>query len=220
MDLSRFKEMLPPGVELAVVERTEQPDFEIYPEEVALLSEKASQNRTSQFRMGRHAAHRALRGLGVDQVPILRGARREPIWPVGVVGSITHDGIRAVALVAKSTDSAGIGIDLEDGSRYFPGLEDKIAGAREIAALEKGGRSRQDAVIELFSAKESIYKAFYPRVGRFFGFEAARIEFGPGHLTGYFTEMLDPLYPTDRPMRIGRLWDSGTVLTWLVLPPD
>ena len=41
------------------------------------------------------------------------GAKREPLWPAGVVGSITHcDGYRAAA-VARATDLATVGIDAE-----------------------------------------------------------------------------------------------------------
>jgi 4'-phosphopantetheinyl transferase EntD len=126
-----------------------------------------------------------------------------------------------LAAAAFLSDAGGVGIDLEDRGRFFPALATEIAGEDELAALGRmEGRARKDATIELFSAKESIYKAHYQRIGHYFGFDAARIEFGPDHLVGYFTEPLDPHYPVDRPMKIGRLWIDDRVLTWLVLPPD
>lgn len=221
MDLSKVIRSLPSNVSLVVLDGSEENEFEIFVEEERLLPATTSPLRAAEFRLGRRAAHLALEALGHRPGPILRGPQREPIWPAGVAGSITHAGDHAIAAVALLSDAGGIGIDLEDRGRFFPALETEIAGEEELAALgQMEGRAREDATIELFSAKESIYKAHYPRIGRYFGFDSVRIEFGPGHLVGYFTEALDPLYPVDRPMEIGRLWTGDTVLTWLVLPPD
>lgn len=219
MDISSVTNSLPSNVGFAAVDGSNEADFEIFAEEERLLTATTSPRRVAEFRLGRHAAHLALQEIGYEPRPILRGKQREPIWPPGVSGSITHDGNRAMAAAARFSDTAGIGIDLEDRSRYFPSLENEIAGDEELTVLRRmEGRAREDATIEIFSAKESIYKAHYPRIGRYFGFDAARIEFGPDHLIGYFTKPLDPLYPIDLPMRIGRLWVDQAVLTWLVLP--
>jgi 4'-phosphopantetheinyl transferase EntD len=221
MDLSEVIRSLPSHVSLIALDGSNEGDFEIFTDEERLLPATASPLRAAEFRLGRRAAHLALREIGFEPQPILRGSQREPIWPPGVAGSITHAGSHALAAAALLSDVGGIGIDLEDRGRFFPALETEIAGKEELAALGRmEGRAREDATIELFSAKESIFKAHYHRIGHFFGFDAARIEFGPDHLVGYFTETLDPLYPVDRPMEIGRLWLDDRVLTWLVLPPD
>lgn len=221
MDLSEVIRSLPSNVSFVALDGSKEADFEIFAEEERLLPATASSLRTAEFRLGRRAAHLALKAMGSELQPILRGSQREPIWPPGVAGSITHAGNHALAAVAFLTDVGGIGIDLEERGRFFPALEAEIAGEEELAALARmEGRAREDATMELFSAKESIFKAHYPRIGHFFGFDAVRIEFGPDHLVGYFTESLDPSYPIDRPMEIGRLWIGDRVLTWLVLPPD
>jgi enterobactin synthetase component D len=221
MDLSEVIRSLPSHVSLVALDGSNEGDFEIFADEERLLPATTSPLRAAEFRLGRRAAHLALKEIGSELQPILRGSHREPIWPPGVAGSITHAGNHAVAAAALLSDVGGIGIDLEDRGRFFPALETEIAGKEELAALRRmEGRAREDATIELFSAKESIFKAHYHRIGHFFGFDAARIEFGPDHLVGYFTETLDPLYPVDRPMEIGRLWVDDRVLTWLVLPPD
>lgn len=64
-----------------------------------------------------------------------------------------------------------------------------------------------------------IYKAFFPRIGHYFGFMAARVEPGRDHVIGYCTEPLDAAYPIERPLEVGRHWIDGSVLTWLVLAP-
>jgi 4'-phosphopantetheinyl transferase EntD len=221
MDLSEVIRSLPSNVSLVALDGSNDADFEIFAEEERLLPATVSPLRATEFRLGRRAAHLALEEIGCEPQPILRGPQREPIWPRGVAGSITHAGSHALAAAAFLSDAGGVGIDLEDRGRFFPALATEIAGEDELAALGRmEGRARKDATIELFSAKESIYKAHFPRIGHYFGFDAARIEFGPDHLVGYFTEPLDPHYPVDRPMKIGRLWIDDRVLTWLVLPPD
>lgn len=221
MDLSKAIRSFPSYVSLVALNGSEETDLEIFAEEERLLPPKTSPRRAAEFRLGRRAAHLALKAIGHQPRPILRGPKREPLWPTGVAGSITHAGDLAIAAVAHLSDVGGIGIDLEARDRYFPALGSEVAVEEELVVLgQMQGRARGDATIEIFSAKETIYKAHYPRIGRYFGFDAARIEFGQGHLVGYFTEPLDPLYPVDRPMEIGRLWIGDRVLTWLVLPPD
>ena len=221
MDLSIVIRSLGPNVSLVGLDGSEETDVEIFAEEERLLRATTSPLRAAEFRLGRRAAHLALKKIGFEPQPILRGPQREPLWPAGVAGSITHAGDHSIAAVARLSAAGGIGIDLENKKRWFPGLEREIAVEDELIALgQMERRAREDATIEIFSAKESIYKAHYPRIGHFFGFDAARIEFGPDHLVGYFTQTLDPLYPVGRPMEIGRLWVDDRVLTWLVLPPD
>src|SRR5450631_452976 len=61
----------------------------LFPEEEALVSD-ASPSRRLEFLEGRACAHAALRRLGYDEAPILRGKARQPRWPSGFVGSISH----------------------------------------------------------------------------------------------------------------------------------
>lgn len=186
----------------------------------ALVRTRTSAARQRTLRAGRAAARDALKVLGEPPTPILQGGNREPLWPDGIVGSITHAGGHAAAAVAHRTMSEGIGIDLEDGSRYFRGLEGYIAFDEEsdrLGRLEGAALSR--ATLELFSAKEAIYKAFYPQVGRFFGFTAARITPAPDGYVARLVQDLHPDWPPERrfPIRCG--WLDGFVLTAVVLPP-
>lgn len=221
MHLSRAIRSFPSHVSCVVLNGSEVAGLEIFAEEERLLPPGTSPQRAAEFRLGRRAAHAALAAIGHQPGPILRGSQREPLWPAGFTGSITHGSDHAIAAVARRSQSGGIGIDLESRDRYFPSLDTEIAGEDELIALGRlEGGAREKATIEVFSAKEAVFKAHYPRIGHFFGFDAVRIDFDGDRLVGYFTEQLDPLYPVDRPMEISRVWVDDLVLTWLVLPPD
>ena len=79
--------------------------------------------------------------------------------------------------------------------------------------------ARRMATIELFSAKESVYKAFFPRTQRYFGFEAARLsrDADPDAFVGYLVEQLDPAYPPTRPFRVDVRRRGDLALTSVVL---
>src|SRR5947208_1552294 len=72
--------------------------------------------RRREFRAGRLYARQALRGLGIPETAIPIGPDRAPIWPKGVVGSISHSRNLCAAVVGLSADYLGIGIDIEDDS--------------------------------------------------------------------------------------------------------
>lgn len=221
MDPFDTARLFPPGTVAIFLDGSSVPAPKIFAEEEALLPESVSPVRADRFRLGRHAVHLAMQKLDVEARPILRGARGEPLWPDGIVGSISHSGDKAIAAIAPSSVSSGIGVDLEDRDRHFAGLEAEITCPDESKALEAlDGDARVKATFEIFSAKESIYKAHYPRVQRFFGFDAARIEFVGDGLVGYFNQPSIASYPTDRPMEIGRRWADRHLLTWLVLPSE
>jgi 4'-phosphopantetheinyl transferase EntD len=73
------------------------PDGVLFPEEAAIS--RAVEKRRRDFRTVRHCSRRALRELGVPPTAVAPGERRKPVWPPGVVGSLTHcTGYRAAAV--------------------------------------------------------------------------------------------------------------------------
>lgn len=153
------------------------------PEELVCLSPHALPVRRRDFCLGRTAAHRALRALGHPVVPIPIGPGRAPLWPPGVVGSISHAGGSAVAAVARggAGDARGpgdlrgvaaLGLDLEVIRPLEAGVASLIADTAERAWI--GGDAAR--LILLFSAKESIFKALYPLHGAFFDFDAVHLD--------------------------------------------
>jgi 4'-phosphopantetheinyl transferase EntD len=177
--------LLPPEAR-AVESFGELPGAELLPEEEALV-ERAVPKRVAEVTTVRTCARRALADLGLPPVPILSGESREPLWPDGVVGSLTHcPGYRA-AVVARRADLASVGIDAEPHDRLPDGVLDHVSSPDErehLAALPAG--THWDRL--LFSAKESVYKAWFPLARRWLGFEDARLTFDPA--AGTFTAEL------------------------------
>ena len=189
-----------------------------HPEEAALITPFMVSERQNSFRRGRAAAHAALAAINMDDGPVLIGADREPLWPNGVVGSISHAAGFGVALVARAADTDGVGIDIEQ-MRHAPELNDQVLGDEERSWIGQLPKDKRDkAVFEVFSAKESVFKAFFRRRGSFFDFDVASlspVQSGFGvRLVGGF----DDEYPPTRMFFVGCHWFKDIVLTTLVLP--
>jgi 4'-phosphopantetheinyl transferase EntD len=169
-------EVLPAGA--AVVEvRGDVPDAILFPEEKEVIG-RAVEKRRREFRTGRACARAALAELGVEAQAIPSGPRGAPQWPAGIVGSITHcDGYRACAL-AHRADLVAIGIDAELDTALPEGLIGDIALPEERRALDQLTAEEPGTSWDrlLFSAKEAVYKAWFPLTERWLGFEDARVE--------------------------------------------
>lgn len=134
---------------------------------------KAVAKRRAEFSTGRWLARRTMTELGLAAGDIARGEQRQPIWPAGTTGSITHaDDIAAVA-ISHADACQSVGIDLERWERVTSELHRKLFTERELARLS----AQPDmAAGLLFSAKEAGYKATFPLAGRFIGFQEAEID--------------------------------------------
>ena len=217
-----FSPLLPDYVSFAYLNMSELADHPLRKAELAALGERVAITRRSSFQLGRGAARLALEGLGMEPASIPRGDFGEPIWPPDVVGTITHSGNHALAAVAERSSCGGIGMDLERFTD-FHGLIDQVVFGEEfdwLNSLQNGDSKRR--VVEIFSAKESIFKAFFPRVNRYFGFEAARVAevAGMTHRSGRLLEPIDAAYPATSTFRIDTQWYNDLVLSAVVLPSD
>jgi 4'-phosphopantetheinyl transferase EntD len=153
------------------------------PQEEALI-EGAVEKRQKEFRAGRHAAHRALEQLHAPWQPLLRGEQRQPIWPVGYLGSITHCRDACVAVCAKTVDLVGLGIDVEP-LKPLPKGVDQYIHTPEDEWMMKSDMALPERLI--FSAKESIYKCYFPIIGQFIGFQSVSLNLNPHEKTFQFT---------------------------------
>ncbi|MCX2947600.1 4'-phosphopantetheinyl transferase family protein [Lentzea sp. NEAU-D7] len=166
---------------IAVVERyNDDEPVELFPEEEAQLG-NAVPKRRFEFGTVRACAREAMRALDVAPAAILPGPKREPLWPDGVVGSLTHcAGYRAAAL-ARTSDFETIGIDAEPHLPAPDGVLGAIAIPAELGRM--AGLNADDPKIcwdrLLFSAKETTYKAWFPVTRRWLGFEDADITLDP-----------------------------------------
>lgn len=154
----------------------------------------AVQKRKAEFIAGRYCARAALAKLDCNgyvspgdlihgdvtmtNVTIGIGAHREPLWPQGFVGSITHTQGYASAVVARHNKVRSLGIDSE--MWIAPESVDNVSHQILTASENHAGHghlfgSSLQYLTLVFSAKESLFKCLFPLVNRFFDFHAAVI---------------------------------------------
>lgn len=153
----------------------DDPDARLLPEEEPEVA-RAVEKRVREYTIARSCARRALGKLGLPEVPILRGPKRQPLWPDGIVGSITHTRGYYAAAVARADEMLTIGIDAETHDVLPEGVLGIVTLAEEremLAGLPAG--THWDRI--LFSAKESVYKAWFPLTHKWLGFDDARLTF-------------------------------------------
>ncbi|MGW4299582.1 4'-phosphopantetheinyl transferase family protein [Streptomyces sp. NPDC004646] len=177
-----IEELLPESV--VAVEAFGEPedaDSALFPEERPLVA-RAVAKRRREFASVRVCARHAMEKLGVPPAPVLTGERGAPLWPEGLTGSMTHcDGYRAAALV-RTGELASLGIDGETHAALPDGVLDAIAlpGERERHGALAAARPDVHWDRLLFSAKESVYKAWFPLTRAWLDFSEADIELLPG----------------------------------------
>ena len=174
--MSKLSEILPD--EVITVEQLGSPIGTLLDEEAETLGQ-AVLSRREEFAAGRTCARSALSALGVSPQPILRGLNREPIWPAGIVGSITHCDGYCAAAVARDHRIESIGIDAEPNEPLPDGVIREVALEDEIRALESLTSEHVNWDRLLFCAKESVFKAWYPIMKCWLGFEEAYVTIDP-----------------------------------------
>lgn len=137
----------------------------------------AVRSRRVDFAAARACARHAMTDLGLPPGPVVRGGRGMPVWPPGVVGTLTHtDGLRAAAL-ARTGSVRSLGLDVEPHGPLPEGVLGSIALPAESrwvdAARSDMATIHWDRV--LFTAKEATYKTWFPLTRRWLGFADAHI---------------------------------------------
>jgi 4'-phosphopantetheinyl transferase EntD len=148
----------------------------LLPSESELLGPGTVSKRRAEFTAGRTCAREALALLGVARMPILRGKQNEPLWPEGVVGSITHCKGYCAAAVAPLNLCGGIGIDAEPNESLPRGTLGLIARQREQDWIQNATKHEICWDRLLFCIKESLYKLWYPLERRWLDFDQADVE--------------------------------------------
>ncbi|WP_030756006.1 4'-phosphopantetheinyl transferase [Streptomyces griseus] len=189
-----MRDLLPGAVAVAVADASAWAE-EPLPEEAATLSERAVPARRREFRAGRACARRAMTALGLPPVPVPAGRDRAPLWPPRIVGSISHTGDYCAAAVARSGAVRSLGIDAEDNLELDEPTRQLVCLPEEEEWWRGPGGSEPYWPTVFFSAKESVYKAWFPLVGGWLGFHDVRVE--PDPHAGTFTARI--LAPHRRP---------------------
>lgn len=130
--------------------------------------------RQAEFVAGRKLAQQALKqlGEGYDRT-IAIGAHREPLWPLGITGSIAHCDGWAVCTVLKAEH---LSLDIEHRLEHQAACEvQAMIGTAQESALLAQQFYLTSAVTLLFSAKESLFKALFPQVHIYLDFSDAQL---------------------------------------------
>ena len=133
-----------------------------------------AQKRMLDFKRGRYCARMALSHLGRQNEAVSVGASREPVWPSGIIGSISHCDGTSAAAVCAGDDSLGIGIDMETLQVLEPVVLDQICGPEEIQWMANHHSDRQLSSV-IFCIKEAIYKSVWPSLRRFIDFREVSV---------------------------------------------
>jgi enterobactin synthetase component D len=135
--------------------------------------------RQAEYFYGRLCSQAALSTLGLTGIQVGTGTLREPLWPAGYTGSITHNGSIAAAVVVREDDVVGVGIDIETVSQgsTSDALRATIVSQRELDYLASlNGDVSGDTLLTLvFSAKESFYKGVSGMVRRVLDFDVIEL---------------------------------------------
>jgi 4'-phosphopantetheinyl transferase EntD len=130
-----------------------------------------SPKRLTDFSTGRYCAIKALEQLGIKDAIIPIGIDREPIWPDGIVGSISHCDSLVGAIVAKKSEHISLGLDIEEIGRVTSDLWDLVFTENEKVYLNAlTGRKLEEQSTAIFSIKEAFYKFQHPLTKTFLDF--------------------------------------------------
>lgn len=200
---------------------------------------RAVDKRCAEYLAGRALARAALQACALAQeapqdastagLEETSGAPRAPAWPQGCRGAITHGAGRAAVIVGAPPLDLGIDTERVPQGRTLEALRGTALSHAERAAVDAAQPGALPPAVQatlVFSAKETLYKALYPRVGRFFGFDAAALA-GPVRADGLALRLVQDLGPgAPAGAEFGILaaveaeggQDAGRVTTWMAAP--
>ncbi|GFG76420.1 4'-phosphopantetheinyl transferase PptT [Mycobacterium botniense] len=154
---------------------SDPPGLTALPDEEPFVARSVAKRR-NEFITVRHCARIAMSRLGFPPVPILKGDKGEPLWPDGLVGSLTHTTGYRGAVVGRRAAVRSVGVDAEPHDVLPEGVLDAISLPEERRDIEdRPVGLHWDRI--LFCAKEATYKAWFPLTKRWLGFEDARVTF-------------------------------------------
>lgn len=149
-----------------------------------VLVDGAAHQRRTEFIAARWCAHQALRQMQVAAASLPIGQLGQPLWPDGVIGSITHELGNCLVLVMRQQSAAGVGVDLaslehahqlrESGDLFMAPGESRQAW---------GGVDSAVSMLRHFSAKEAVVKATSAMLGRLIDPREICVDFSGGRFS-------------------------------------
>ena len=131
--------------------------------------------RKNEFLLGRACASKAHElQVGAPLLILAVAEDRSPVWPSEIIGSITHCESWVGAAVSEKKTLLGVGIDFEKMGRAKMEIGRYIKTPQDLS--DHPMLSNEELITVIFSIKESLYKALYPTVKVFFGFDSAAVK--------------------------------------------
>ena len=168
--------LFPPGIVAMATLQPGNPAL-LTPAEQAQI-ERARPKRVGEYAAGRLCARRVLAAFGLANFELLAGPDRAPLWPPGIVGSISHVEGYCGAAVAERSRFRSLGLDIELDGRVTAELHEQILTPAERRYLAKNAQLDRWATLA-FAVKEAFYKCQYPLTGEWLDFTDIEIDFTP-----------------------------------------
>ena len=182
---------------------------------------KAVAKRQAEYLAGRSLAQAAMAALGHRPEPVTNLPSRAPHWPAGLAGSISHARGRCACLLSQdTTQSYGVDTEAIASGRSLNAILAETLSAGERTTITQGPLPAATNATLAFSAKEALFKALHPQVGRHFGFDAAELAGPPTqtHLTLTLTGDLTDRLTGGLSFTLHHRLTDTHVLTWLAVP--
>ncbi|WP_417552112.1 4'-phosphopantetheinyl transferase family protein [Marinomonas fungiae] len=173
--------------------------------------------RQTSFLAGRAAVMQWQDKFAKTSFIVPKGQDGSPQWPAGWLGSISHCSDEAIAVLycqceqSHPVDLKGLGVDLENlaQANQLVMSADLLGTASEHLLFQNLGFEQNEALLAIFSIKESIYKAIYPALQRFVDFLEVEIVM----LTSEGYWQARPLSPIDKSLKgsselFGIIWQT------------
>ena len=142
------------------------------------LSETCPITRKIEFLTGRILLKDAIKTILNDEIvdtEVGIGSSGMPLWPGGIIGSVTHTKRHVCVMVGLSQEYLAMGIDLEPliSSEKSQELGPLVLGASEIDLYRQdlSAMPFNQFFTRCYSFKEAIYKLLFPQIKTFIDFK-------------------------------------------------
>jgi len=181
---------------------------------------RAVPKRRAEYLAGRVLARQLLAPLGFADFTLARGEDRAPQWPPGIAGALSHNSHTALCAVHRESGLGGVGLDVETllSVARAEELWSAIVSPAERETLLGETLPFNELLTLTFSAKESLFKALYPQVRRYFDFLDARMVAVDAQRQTFELALLTTLTPHCCAGRrfAGRFWREGDDVTTFI----
>lgn len=179
--------------------------------------------RKCEYLAARFCVKQGLISLNYGILNCLRtGHLGQPLWPPGVIGSISHCFDHAIAIVSIQTDVyVGLGVDVEKiiAIDLAKAIEQQLVSVSELS-LGLSYFEYKYFITLIFSAKESIYKAIFPFVNQILDFSCVKlmgIDKESSKLTFQFSNFFESKFTSYIVVGYSACCTNNLIVTWCCL---